>query len=71
MIGGLFGIFLGGLVKKNQEIEKIKSISRALIASEEFPLPVFQAIYVFVYQVPPPKADHHDGHTLPLLKNTG
>ena len=40
MNGGLFGIFLGGLVK-NQEIEKIKSISRALIASEEFPLPVF------------------------------
>ena len=29
MIGGLFGIFLGGLVK-NQEIEKIKSISRVL-----------------------------------------
>ena len=27
MIGGLFGIFLRGLVKKNQEIEKIKSIS--------------------------------------------
>ena len=31
MIGGLFGIFLGGLVKKNQEIEKIKSISNVLV----------------------------------------
>ena len=70
MIEGLFGIFVGGLVKKSRN-QKKKSISRALIASEEFPLPVFQAIYVFVYQVPPPKADHHDGHTLPLLKNTG
>ena len=28
MNGGLFGIFLGGLVKKNQEIEKIKSIPK-------------------------------------------
>ena len=31
MIGGLFGIFLRGLVKKNQEIEKIKSISKYLL----------------------------------------